>query len=769
MTSDFDLARAIFGQQVQTAQAPSATAASRIEGDARSDSSDGKVLVALRGDTVSGDGNQAVEMPTSVAVKQGQVVVVTVTGNKPMVTDVVGWGDAISEDVSHIGQDAADAAAGVQEAKDAAQAAKDAADEAKATADGYQQQITEVTTKVGGIEADVSELSAEVSGAVEDAAGALSAATKAQQDIDGFRTTVEQTYQPKGDYATSADLQSYATKSEVEQTAGELSASVAAVTETAEGALSQASQAKQTADEVSQTLSTDYVSKADASKTYASKAELSATSSSLSASIEEVATTADAAQADLDAYKGTVSSTYATKSSVEQTADSITAEVAKTYQTKDGMSSYATKSYVDQQDDSITSTVSEVSKTADSAMEKASTVEQTASGLTVRLTQTERDVETAQSTASAASSNASTALSTANTAKTTATTAQSTANTAKSTADSAKSTATTANNTANTANSTANAAKTAAANAQTAANNAAKTATNFVGVSGEGVVVGDMAESELGSNVLISPDELAFRIGQEVLARFAANFVQLGLATDEQASLRLGKGTGISSDAGATSANLDIWRELTDDMMSGSVNICLGSPNSSSASLSLVLRPQGANGSAIHMKADMLGVSIPGEGGVGDYYNMSDFRNLLRSRVGDAVNVSFGEVTAPNGNAWAQAPIIGTNCISSGGSFRVENGGVTVEDPGMYLIAVSGIAYSVVQGDLCHVGVGTSTQNIRVDAQECMVGNWGQIAKTEVVRITATRASFKPYYRCEQGGGSKLASCVLSIVRLSAE
>lgn len=142
-----------------------------------------------------------------------------------------------------------------ESASAAASAAKDAADEAKATADGYQQQITEVTTKVGGIETDVSELSAEVSGAVEDAAGALSAATKAQQDIDGFKTTVEQTYQPKGDYATSADLQSYATKSEVEQTAGELSASVAALptTETLTQAIASEASAREKADRLLET------------------------------------------------------------------------------------------------------------------------------------------------------------------------------------------------------------------------------------------------------------------------------------------------------------------------------------------------------------------------------------------------------------------------------------------------------------------------------------------------------------------------------------
>ena len=376
-------------------------------------------------------------------------------------------------------QEAADSAAqGVQEAKDAASAAADLAQDAKDTADSFQGQITDVTTEVDGVKQDVTSLTSQVSGAVETAEGAMEAASSAQQDLNGFKTTVSQTYQPKGDYATSSDLESYATKTELEQTAGEITSSVEAVTETANSALTQSSEAKQTADRVQTTLTTDYLSKDDASETYASKAQLTATSESLTASISEVSTTADAAmqkattveqtanglsaqissvskdasdakkaadgavkqvttleatvdgiktqvetaqetadsavsaasaaQQDIDGFKTTVSKTYETKadadaamaqevlnrnSAIEQSASAIRSEVSESYLSKsEAEESYTAKSTFEQTTSSITSSVSEAYDLADSAMQKATTVEQTANGLTARVTDAEGDI-----------------------------------------------------------------------------------------------------------------------------------------------------------------------------------------------------------------------------------------------------------------------------------------------------------------------------------------------------------------------------------------
>ena len=407
------------------------------------------------------------------------VVSATVSNDQARIDADVEQAKQDAEQALKEAQDAADSAAqGVQEAKDAASAAAELAKDAKDTADSFQGQITDVTTEVNGVKQDVTSLTSQVTGAVETAEGAMEAASSAQQDLNGFKTTVSQTYQPKGDYAASSDLESYATKTELEQTAGEITSSVEAVTETANSALTQSSEAKQTAEQVQTTLATDYLSKEDASETYASQAQLTATSKSLTASISEVSTTADAAmqkattveqtanglsaqissvskdasdakeaadgavkqvttleatvdgiktqvdtaqetadsavsaasaaQQDINGFKTTVSNTYETKadadaamaqevldrnSAIEQSASAIKSEVSESYLSKsEAEESYTAKSTFEQTTSSITSSVSEAYDLADSAMQKATTVEQTANGLTARVTDAEGDI-----------------------------------------------------------------------------------------------------------------------------------------------------------------------------------------------------------------------------------------------------------------------------------------------------------------------------------------------------------------------------------------
>ena len=407
------------------------------------------------------------------------VVSATVSNDQARIDADVEQAKQDAEQALKEAQDAADSAAqGVQEANDAASAAAELAKDAKDTADSFQGQITDVTTEVNGVKQDVTSLTSQVTGAVETAEGAMEAASSAQQDLNGFKTTVSQTYQPKGDYAASSDLESYATKTELEQTAGEITSSVEAVTETANSALTQSSEAKQTAEQVQTTLATDYLSKEDARETYASQAQLTATSESLTASISEVSTTADAAmqkattveqtanglsaqissvskdasdakeaadgavkqvttleatvdgiktqvetaqetadsavsaasaaQQDINGFKTTVSNTYETKadadaamaqevldrnSAIEQSASAIKSEVSESYLSKsEAEESYTAKSTFEQTTSSITSSVSEAYDLADSAMQKATTVEQTANGLTARVTDAEGDI-----------------------------------------------------------------------------------------------------------------------------------------------------------------------------------------------------------------------------------------------------------------------------------------------------------------------------------------------------------------------------------------
>lgn len=292
-----------------------------------------------------------------------------------------------------------------------------------------------------------------------------------------------------------------ATVNGVEQDVSELTTKVSGAVEKADQSLSVATEAKQTADAVSTTASRAYE---DAQSALTQSSSALQTAQQLKTTVEEDYLSKDDA-----------SGTYASKSDVTQTKDQILSEVSEEYQSKDGMSSYYTKTEVDQKNDAITSTVSTAQSTADSALSKASTVEQTAEGLTVRLDGAEDDIGLAQTAASNAQSSA-------DAAKTEAQTAQALANTAKTAAETAQGTATSALGTANRAQSAASA-------AQDAADDAAKVATNFLGFSSGGLVVGDQTGSSLGKNVLIDADSVDIRDGDTVLASYGGDDVSLGI------------------------------------------------------------------------------------------------------------------------------------------------------------------------------------------------------------------------------------------------
>ena len=95
---------------------------------------------------------------------------------------------------------------------------------------------------------------------------------------------------------------------------------MSSVKQTADGAVTAASKAQQTADVVSLNLSKNYATKSQADATYATQTSLKATSDSLTASINSTAKTAQSSvdkatnlEANLNGFKTTVSQTYTTK------------------------------------------------------------------------------------------------------------------------------------------------------------------------------------------------------------------------------------------------------------------------------------------------------------------------------------------------------------------------------------------------------------------------------------------------------------------------
>lgn len=70
---------------------------------------------------------------------------------------------------------------------------------------------------------------------------------------------------------------------------------------------------------------------------------------------------------------------------------------------------------------------------------------------------------------------------------------------------------------------------------------ASKTATNYLNFDEKGLVVGDMTASELGRNVHIDSDSVDIRNGEDVLASFAEDLIELG-NNNRNATIRLLKG-----------------------------------------------------------------------------------------------------------------------------------------------------------------------------------------------------------------------------------
>lgn len=135
--ADLDrLARAIFGTkraETETDNVGVFEQTKTIYADATSDSSNGSVMVYIPGMMTTVDGETDIELPTTTDVKDGDSVIITLTGGTaahPVVTGVVGGGDRTRADVDNAVSDASQAVDTAGKAADTAATAKQNADKA---------------------------------------------------------------------------------------------------------------------------------------------------------------------------------------------------------------------------------------------------------------------------------------------------------------------------------------------------------------------------------------------------------------------------------------------------------------------------------------------------------------------------------------------------------------------------------------------------------------------------------------------------------------
>lgn len=102
---------------------------SSMYGTAKGDSANGRVPVAMDGYVMAPDGGDNVtDMDTTVEVRNGDKVLITVVDGHPTVTGVVGWGDSVAQDIADLQDSYDDADTAAEEAKELAKQASEAAE-----------------------------------------------------------------------------------------------------------------------------------------------------------------------------------------------------------------------------------------------------------------------------------------------------------------------------------------------------------------------------------------------------------------------------------------------------------------------------------------------------------------------------------------------------------------------------------------------------------------------------------------------------------------
>ena len=441
-SSDAELGRAIFrgsfGGSGHSGSGRSGSGnATIMTGLALSDSVEGRVLVDTGGQTVAA--SQGVDLPCTCNVRAGDKVIITLVGNDPTVTGVVGRGDQQQGEIdgAQSSADAAnkraeearrfaeevdgkvsDAQADMDAAKRRAEQAKAAADAAsrkadqtaadvdrkvKAAADAATQasanasaaaaKADQLSGKVTDVTTTVSGLSTKVEGAARDATSALTASSKTSQSLGALTSTVEQHYTEqqatagKADRAARDAASSLDRVSKVEQTAAGIQTQVTAASKTAADALSKASTAQQTADAITTKVSKEYTSTRDADAKYASQSQLTQTAEGLTSKVTTAQRTADAAKTaastakqTADGLSVTVESHYAEQRATDAKAADAKAAAGRAQSTADGAVTKATSAQATA--DGLKASVTKAQTTADSAVKAASSAQQTADAIT---------------------------------------------------------------------------------------------------------------------------------------------------------------------------------------------------------------------------------------------------------------------------------------------------------------------------------------------------------------------------------------------------
>lgn len=199
-------------------------------------------------------------------------------------------------------------------------AAKQAAAEAQSKAENVASDLDSANAVIEQHTTELGTLTTKVSNAVTKSDSALSVSTEAKQTATEASTTASSAYK---DSQTALTQSTTAT-----QTATAAKTTAESAGKTANDSLKQSSSAVQTANQISTTLRTEYQTKADADKIYATQSSLKQTSDSITASVSKTYATKDslsalqnAADNAIESWRGTGVPTLTNKPASDWTTD----------------------------------------------------------------------------------------------------------------------------------------------------------------------------------------------------------------------------------------------------------------------------------------------------------------------------------------------------------------------------------------------------------------------------------------------------------------
>lgn len=334
------------------------------KGTALADSADGCVEVDLGGDVVAGDGMQGIIVPTTVDVRAGDTVTAALDGadgtaKAPSVVGVVGGGDRTKAAISAAQSDATKANAGIADELKAREAAigkvqsdidayKKSAAATYATTESVDEKNGAITRTLDAEYTKTADLAS--TDAVKDA---KKAGTDAQSALDAYKSKVSETYVEQATFTTKVDELSSTMSgnySDFETYEASNDKAVAEAKKAGTDAQSSIDAYKASNDAAISSIQTDYVTKTafdqsntaikasvsdslTQAKTYTDgqvKTEATNRDAAIKASAdgirstvtEQIGTTSDALQADIDA-KTLVVDVRATPGGDEQTANTV--------------------------------------------------------------------------------------------------------------------------------------------------------------------------------------------------------------------------------------------------------------------------------------------------------------------------------------------------------------------------------------------------------------------------------------------------------------